>query len=38
MEMIYMNCQILFSGENEKNVISVSSAELALGVIKVNMQ
>ena len=30
-----MKCQILFSRENNKNVISLSSAELAQKVVKV---
>ena len=35
-ETIYMKCQALFSGENEKNTISRSSAELAQRMVKVN--
>ena len=31
-----MKCQILFSGKNKKNVIDLSSAELAFRVAKVN--
>ena len=30
-----MKCQILFYGENKKNVINLSSAELAQRVVKV---
>ena len=30
-----MKCWILFSGKNKKNVISLSSAELAQRVVKV---
>ena len=30
-----MKCQILFSGKNKKNTINLSSAELALRVVKV---
>ena len=30
-----MKCQILFSGKNEKNIINLSSAENAQGVVKV---
>ena len=30
-----MKCQILFSGKNKKNVVSLSSAELAQRVAKV---
>ena len=33
-----MKCQMLFSGENKKNIIKVSSAELAKRVIKVTIQ
>ena len=29
-----MKCQILFSGENKKNIINLSSAELAKRVVK----
>ena len=32
-----MKCQILFSGENKKNITSLSSAELAKRVVKVNI-
>ena len=35
METIRMKCQILFSGENKKN-ISLSSYELSLRVVMVN--
>ena len=35
LETICMNCQILFSGENKKNIIKVSSAEFAQRVVKV---
>ena len=31
-----MKCQILFSGKNKKNIINLSSAELAQGVVNVN--
>ena len=31
-----MKCQILFSGEKKKNIINLSSAELAQRVVKVN--
>ena len=35
METISMKCQVLFSGEKKKeNIINLSSAEFALGVIK----
>ena len=30
-----MQCQSLFSGKNKKNIINVSSAELAQRVVKV---
>ena len=30
-----MLCQVLFSGKNKKNIISLSSAELAMRVVKV---
>ena len=36
LKTICMKCQILFSGENKGNVISLSSAELAQRVVKVN--
>ena len=36
METILMILQILFSRNNKKNVINLSSAELAQGVIKAN--
>ena len=35
LETICMECQILFSGKNKKN-INLLSAELALRVVKVN--
>ena len=35
METIYMKCQILFSGENKKNITDLFSAELAQRVVKV---
>ena len=35
-ETICMKYQILFSGKNKKNIISLSSAELAKCVVKVN--
>ena len=31
-----MKCQILFSGKNKKNIINLSSTELAQRVVKVN--
>ena len=36
-ETICMKCQILFSGENKKNVINLSFAENAQRVIKVKV-
>ena len=33
-----MKCQILFSGKNKKNIISLSSAENAQRVVKVKDQ
>ena len=35
-ETICMKCQILFSRENKKNIISLSSAESAHSVVSVN--
>ena len=35
METICIKCQIMFSGKNKKNVIILSSAELAQRVVKV---
>ena len=32
-----MKCHILFSGKNKKNIISLSSAENAQRVVKVNL-
>ena len=32
-----MKCQILFSGKNKKNINNLLSAELAQGVVKVNI-
>ena len=32
-----MKCQILFSGKNRKNIINLSSAELAQRMVKVNL-
>ena len=32
-----MKCQILFSGRNKKNILSLSSAEIAKKVVKVKM-
>ena len=32
-----MNCQILFSGKDKKNIINVLSAELAQRVVKVTV-
>ena len=34
METICMKCQILFSGKNKKNIINLSSVELAQRVVK----
>ena len=34
-ETICMNCQILLSGKNKKNVTNILSAELAQRVVKV---
>ena len=31
-----MKCQSLFSGKNKKNIMSLSSAELAQRVVKIN--
>ena len=31
-----MKCQILFSGQNKKNITNLSSAELAQKVVKIN--
>ena len=31
-----MECQILFSGKNKKNIMNLSSAELSQRVVKVN--
>ena len=36
MEIFYMKCQILFFGKNKKNVINLSSAELAKTLLKGN--
>ena len=36
-EITCMKCQILFSGKNEKNIISLSSAELAHSKISVKL-
>ena len=36
MVTICMYCQILFSGENKKNITTLSPAELAKGLVKVN--
>ena len=33
-----MNCQILFSGENKKNIISLSSDKFAQRIIKVKIR
>ena len=35
METICMKCQMLFSGKNKKNIINLSSAELAQRAVKV---
>ena len=32
-----MKCRILFSGKNKKNIVNLSSAELAQRVLKVNV-
>ena len=32
-----MKCQILFSGKNKKNILNLSSAELAQRVVKVKV-
>ena len=37
-ETICMKCQILFSGKNEKNIVSLSSVEFVLRVLEVNFQ
>ena len=37
METICMKCQIMFSGKNKKNIINLSSAELAQRVVKVKL-
>ena len=37
MKTISMKCQILFSGENKKNIINLLSAELAKRVVKINL-
>ena len=33
-----MNCQILFTGKNKKNIISLSSIEFAQRVVKSNQR
>ena len=33
-----MECQILFTGKNKKNIINLSSAENALRVVKVKQK
>ena len=38
METICMKYQILFSGKNKKNITNLSSAELALRVVKVKIE
>ena len=38
METICMKCQILFSGKNKKNIINLSSAELAQREVKVKYE
>ena len=35
-ETVCMKCQILFSGKNKKNIISLSSAEFARSMLSVN--
>ena len=35
METICTKCQIMFTGENKKNIINLSSAELAHRAVKV---
>ena len=37
METVCMKCPILFSGENEKIVVALPSAELAQRVVKVKL-
>ena len=37
METICMKCQILFSGRSKKNIINLSSADLAKRVVKVTL-
>ena len=36
-ETIFLKCQILFSVKNKKNITSLSSADIAQRVLKVNM-
>ena len=36
-ETIFMKCQRLFSGENQKNIISLLSAEFVCRVVKVKL-
>ena len=36
METICMECRILFSGKDKKNITNLSSAEIAQRVVKVN--
>ena len=38
LETICMKCQILFSGENNKNIISLRSAEFAHSMVSVNIK
>ena len=38
METICMKCQILFFRENKKNIINLSSAELANRMVKAKVQ
>ena len=35
LETICMKCQILFSGKNKKNIVNLSSAEIAQRAVKV---
>ena len=37
MATSYMKCQILFSGENKKKIISLSSVELGQRMVRINL-
>ena len=37
MQIVFMKYQSLFFGENEKNIINLTSAEYAQGEVKVNV-